>query len=387
MIFQRYFVPGLVIMAVMVGGGYATGRELVEFFLAKGPATGLVGMITTALIMAAGAMVSFELARQFRAFDYRSFCRMYLGRFWWLFEFGYIAILLIILSVVSSAAGKLLADMLGSPEAVNSFAFVAMVALLVLFGSRFIERVIATWSLLFYLAYGVLLLVVVARFSDRIGAELAAQPIDYGAAIWSGISYTGYNIVVVPILIFVARNFRSRSEALIAGALAGPLILLPGFAMLLVLSAFYPAIRTAPIPVSDVLRHLDIPVLAITVRLVILGALIKTGTGMLHGLNERIARAVKERGRSMPQWARPVIAFSALGFAFYVAAAIGIVDLIKTGYRFSSYFFLIVFLLPVMTRGIWLISQRGRGQPVAESPTGQSVQADPVRDMAASGLG
>jgi uncharacterized membrane protein YkvI len=27
----RLIVPGLVIQAVMVGGGYATGRELVEF--------------------------------------------------------------------------------------------------------------------------------------------------------------------------------------------------------------------------------------------------------------------------------------------------------------------------------------------------------------------
>jgi uncharacterized membrane protein YkvI len=36
----RYIVPGLVIQAVLVGGGYATGRELVEFFISKGPATG-----------------------------------------------------------------------------------------------------------------------------------------------------------------------------------------------------------------------------------------------------------------------------------------------------------------------------------------------------------
>ena len=71
----RYVVPGLVIQAVMVGGGYATGRELVEFFLSKGPATGVAGLALTALWMSAAAVVSFALARQFGAFDYRSFCR------------------------------------------------------------------------------------------------------------------------------------------------------------------------------------------------------------------------------------------------------------------------------------------------------------------------
>jgi hypothetical protein len=81
----NYIVPGLVIQAVLVGGGYATGRELVEFFISRGPATALLGMVLTALLFSAVAMISFELARQYRAYDYRSFCRVFLGRFWVLF--------------------------------------------------------------------------------------------------------------------------------------------------------------------------------------------------------------------------------------------------------------------------------------------------------------
>ena len=87
-----YVVPGLVIQAVLVGGGYATGRELVEFFVSKGPATGLAGLALTALWISGAAVVSFELARRYSAFDYRSFCRIFLGRFWILFEIGYYAL-------------------------------------------------------------------------------------------------------------------------------------------------------------------------------------------------------------------------------------------------------------------------------------------------------
>jgi uncharacterized membrane protein YkvI len=31
--FQRYLLPGLAFKAVVIGGGYATGRELAEFFM------------------------------------------------------------------------------------------------------------------------------------------------------------------------------------------------------------------------------------------------------------------------------------------------------------------------------------------------------------------
>ncbi len=34
--FQKYLLPGLVFQGVVIGGGYATGRELAEFFLPHG---------------------------------------------------------------------------------------------------------------------------------------------------------------------------------------------------------------------------------------------------------------------------------------------------------------------------------------------------------------
>ncbi len=103
-VFERYIVPGLVIQAVIVGGGYATGRELVRFFVSAKRAghTGLAGMFVTALLFTIGSMISFEIARSFSAFDYRSFVRTYLGRFEVVFELGYIAALISTLSVVST---------------------------------------------------------------------------------------------------------------------------------------------------------------------------------------------------------------------------------------------------------------------------------------------
>jgi uncharacterized protein len=355
----RYVVPGLVIQAVMVGGGYATGRELVEFFLSKGPATGVAGLALTALWMSAAAVVSFALARQFGAFDYRSFCRTFLGRFWVLFELGYYALLLLILSVLSAASGKLLAQMFGWPTLVNSILFMAAVAFVVFFGNKVIEKVISAWAIIFYATYGAMFVLVVWRFSGQLHAALASQPLDFMAAVRDSLSYTGYNVVILPILIFVARNFESRREALIAGVVAGPLILIPGLAALLALATFYPGIVSEPLPISTVLTNVGNPTLTMCVQIVILGAFIKTGVGLLHGLNERVAGAALDRGRTIPAYLRPALSIAIMALTVFVAASIGIIDLIGRGYRYTSYFFLLVFFIPLLTRGTWLL-MRGR---------------------------
>ena len=42
--FQRFLLPGFAFKAVVIGSGYATGRELAEFFLPSGRWGGLAGM-------------------------------------------------------------------------------------------------------------------------------------------------------------------------------------------------------------------------------------------------------------------------------------------------------------------------------------------------------
>ncbi len=359
----RYVVPGLVIQAVLVGGGYATGRELVEFFLSVNPVSGLIGMALTALLFSIGAMIAFELARSAKAFDYNSLMGLLLGRFRWLFEIGYIAALILALAVVSAAASELLAELAGMPHWLSASLFMALVAALVFFGNTLIERVISAWSIIFYIAYGTMFVLVVAQFGGDMATALGSEPVRAGPALWNGVSYTAYNITILPVLIFVARDFASRREALWAGAIAGPLILLPGFAFLLTLSAFYPDVKASALPVSYVLDRVDSPTLSLVIRLVIFGALLKTGVGLLHGFNERLARSALDRGRPLPKAARPAIAVSLIVLAGYAATAIGLIDLIGTGYRYSAVYFLVVLVVPLLTVGLYRLMRGGQAVP------------------------
>jgi uncharacterized membrane protein YkvI len=352
---SRLIVPGLVLQAVMVGGGYSTGRELVEFFLADGPATALGGIAITAVAFSLTAMLAFELARLFRAHDYRTFCQIYLGRFWVLFELGYVAALLLSLSVVTAATGELIHASVGWPIWTGTAGFMILVSGLLALGSGWIER-------MFYAAYGAMFVAVLVKFGSALPIAFGAAPFDPVKALLGGMSFTGYNITIVAILIFVARNFTTRREALAAGALTGPLVLLPGVAFLLSLSAFYPAILSSTLPVSAVLSAIGSPLLAFVINLIVLGALLKTGVGLLHGFNERIERAALEKGAPLPFFARPVVALIAISVAAFGATAIGLIDLIGQGYRYSGYYFLVVFLLPLFTRGVWLVVKGGAPQ-------------------------
>ncbi len=171
----------------MIAGGYATGRALVEFFLPAGPWGGRLGMAVSMGVWSAVLMVSFELARRARAYDYRSFFKLLLGRGWFVFE---IAVLL---------------------------------------------------------------------------------------------------------------------------------------------------------------------------------TLVDTGVAMLHAINERVAKVFEEGRRPMPQALRPALAVSVMVLSVYAATAIGLVELIAKGYRALARLFLAVYVLPLMTWGLWRL---WRGHRLAAATAG-----------------
>ena len=83
--FQRFLLPGFAFKAVVIGGGYATGRELAEFFLPSGPWGGLAGMVLAMLAWSLICAVTFAFAHAARAYDYRTFFEHLLGPAWIVF--------------------------------------------------------------------------------------------------------------------------------------------------------------------------------------------------------------------------------------------------------------------------------------------------------------
>lgn len=341
---------------MIIGGGYATGRELVEFFLGSGPAGGLLGMLVATVLFSIASVLCFELARLTRSYNYRSLLRHLLGKGWFVYEIAYFILCLLILAVIGAAAAELAAEHLGMHKALATLQLMALIGLLVFLGTSMIERALAAWSFVLYATYIVLLACYLWMFGDRLAANFAGVPIGEG---WfgNGIRYFGYNLAVIPVILYCVRHMESRRDAFIAGALSGPLIMIPALLFFLAMSAAYPDILGSPVPADFLMQGLGLPWLEIVFYIVVFGTLIETGTAVIHAVNERIDGASREGGRSMPRWLRPAIAIAALAIALLLGIRFGLIDLIARGYGTLTWVFIAVFALPLATRGAWLILQ------------------------------
>lgn len=353
-IFLKYLLPGFVFQSIVIGGGYGTGRELVEFFLSDGPAAGYYGIVVSTIIWSIVLAIAFELARLQRSYDYRSFINKLLGKAWIGYEVVYVTGMILVVSVLGSAAGELTTEVFGIPSIVGIITMILVVGVLVFYGTSLIEKALSIWSFALYAVFLVLIIVAVNRFGGAIEENISAS--SPGANWWlSGARYAAYNVGIMPAMLFATRHIESRKEALLSGSIAGLLAMLPGVMIYTAMLGQYPEILSASIPADFLLSHLDIPNLRLVFQIILFGTLIETGIGLIHGFNERVNGVYEEKGKRMPRVLRFGIAIVILVLAIFLADAIGIVDLIASGYGALTWGYWIVFVIPVLTLGLWRI--------------------------------
>ena len=355
-IFQRWFLPGFLFQSVIIGGGYATGRELVEFFLAAGPLGGLVSILTVTVTFSICMAIGFELARVTRSYDYRTFCKQLLGRAWFIYEFLFLALVLLILAVLGAASGELVSTHFGVPPVVGTITLMALIGLLVFWGTSVIEKALAGWSFLLYTVYAVLIFTYLSEFGHKLPAILAADDMS-GPWVLSTIRYTGYSLTAITIILFCVRHMESRRDAFIAGAFAGPIGMIPAILFLLGMSTSYPEILEAPVPADFMMQQLSLGWMALVFYIVVFGTFVETGTALIHSINERIDHVFLEKSLQMPRWLRPTVALATLFVAVVLADRIGIINLVAKGYGSLTWAFLLIIFVPLVTVGVWRISQ------------------------------
>lgn len=357
MVWQRYFLPAFTFMSVVIGGGYATGRELVEFFMPAGPIGGLLAMIVTAAVWSIMFGLSLAVACATGSYDYRSFFQQLLGRGWILFEIVYLLLLILVLAVLGAASGAIGASMFAAPEWLGAVAFLSLVGLFIWLGGSAIERLFSLWGLAMIVAYVAVLAMCMIHFGERIESVFSAGQSPAPGWLAGGLKYAGYNIIIAPALLGCARYHRSPSTAFVAGALAGPVAILPGVLFYIAMHAAYPAIRDAPIPLTLLLDSLNTPWLALIMHTIVFGTLVQTGVGVLHGLNERLLGGERHVADSKNRFMRLAVSAAASLVAVALATWIGLVDLIAKGYGYLAWIIIVVYAVPLLSVGVWRICQ------------------------------
>ncbi len=369
--FRRYLLPGFVFESAVIAGGYATGRELVEFFLPAGPWGGLLGMLVSMLFWSAVLMVSFELARMAQAYDYRSFFKLLLGRAWFLFEIAYFLLIVIVLAVMGAAAGEITHDLLGWPKLIGSMGMIAATGVMLFYSNAAIEKFLALSVGYLYLVYIVFFVWSLIAFGDRIETAFANETVG-GGWFKAGITYAGYNVATIPAVFFCIRHLTRRREAFVAGLLGGPLGMLPGVVFFIAMIGYQTEIANVALPSAFLLGKIGAPWFEWAFQFAVLLTLVDTGVAMLHAINERVAKVYEERQHPMPRAMRPTIAVTVMLISVYAAGAIGLIDLIAKGYGWLTYAFIVLLIIPVLTIGVWQITRPPGDLP--RSGAGESSQ-------------
>ncbi len=354
--FRKYLIPGFIFQSVVIGGGYATGRELIEFFFSSGPIGGVLGLLTSGLIMGVVLAAAFEFARVHRAYDYRQFCKDLLGRYWVIYEIAFLLLLMLILSVIASAAGELIHASLGLPVIVGTLALMMLIGLLTYFGAEAIKGVLTAWSLLLYALYAALFGLTFYYMGDSVAQSYQEATI---GSTWAsaGLLYSGYNLAVLPAVLFAVKDQKSRQESIGAGVIAGVLVVIPAILFFVSMMSMYPDIENSPVPSVVLINALQIPILSAVFQIVIFGTFVETGAALLHSVNDRIESSAREFGVTLPKNFRPVIALFLLTLAVVLGTNFGLVELIAKGYNALTLVFILVLIVPLLTIGVWRVKR------------------------------
>jgi uncharacterized membrane protein YkvI len=350
--FRRFLLPGFAFKAVVIGGGYATGRELAEFFLPAGPVGGVLGMLLAMLVWSGVCAATFAFAQATSAYDYRRFFRELLGPAWFVYEIAYLAFLVLVLAVFGAAAGAIGVAMLGWPPLAGTLCLMAGVAGVVAFGNDSVERLFKWVTFFLYAVYAAFVVLALTRFGDRVVENFSTPAASDGWAT-GGLTYAGYNIVGAVIVLPALRHLTSRRDAVIAGLAAGPLAMLPAILFFVCMIAFYPAIGSETLPSDFLLQRLNLPWFHALFQLMIFLALLESGCGIVHAINERAASSFAAHGRTLATPARLGVASALLASSIFLADRYGMVALIASGYRGLALTFLLVYVLPLLSLGLW----------------------------------
>jgi len=326
----RILIPGFVFQSMVIGGGYGTGAEIREYFLSRGLGGGLLGMAVTLAIWSVLCAVTFEFSHTFRTYDYKSMMTKLLGKANFLYEVCYIAMLLIVLGVVTATAGSMAASLTGGSEWTGVSILSLGIIVLVIKGTAAIENVLTFWSYVLYADW-----------------------------LMGGVKYAFYNLGTVPALLYTVRQCHNRREAVVSGLLAGVIGIIPAGMLLLTMGTMMEACLTAEVPITAVFQALDMNWLFWLFEIVLFGTLIETGTGFIKALDDRIENSIAASGKHVPLWVRPSVAIGSVVLGILVST-FGLVDLIEQGYGTITWGFFLLFVVPMLTTGVYKIARHGK---------------------------
>lgn len=280
------------VIATLIGSGFASGQEAMQFFAAYGT-LGIVGCVIAIVLFAAlsGILLGYgfqhKSASDFSAFRY--FCGKYLGTF---LEWFTILFCFLVGIIMVSGAGATLNQYFGVPQMVGSGLMAALVLISALFGLRRIVDILGSIgpiTIIFLIVLAVYTLV--TNFGGLANADAAVvaagDAVVYGVgsnSAWFALGafmYVAYNILAgVPFMSEMGRAAHSRKEAVIGGALGGAVLGVCALLLNLAMLSAFGEVSQYEVPVLFLAQRIS-PIVGLLFAIVLLSEIYNTAVPMV----------------------------------------------------------------------------------------------------------
>lgn len=359
--YSRYILPGVLVQSMLIGGGYATGREIFSYG-AKYGAYGWISGITICIGFALLAIFAYELCRIFKVYDYKNYIKQLIGPLWPIMDILNLLIMTLLISVMAATTGSIFEEV-GLPNILGSIVIVLICGVLNFKGERIIEKFESIGTILLYAGYILFTILILVNKGGNIShvfstmdTSAAGGPVSIGLCIWTGIQYVGYNTLIIPTSMFSLKRQTKRKETVISGIFAGLLCTIPWFLSYFAMMCFYgnEAVVGSEVvtPWMEMIKSINGgPALMILFSIVMGWTLVETATGGIHVILDRFDIAITEKkGKKLTDFQRGLVAVVALTAALLLSR-VGVVTLIEKGYSLLSYGFIIFFVIPTFFIG------------------------------------
>ncbi len=318
-------------VGVIVGAGFASGQEIMQFFTSFGT-LGLLGAVISSALFVFLAMALATLGQQRASTSHKRVIDAICGRHLGVAVDAMITFFMFAITVVMLAgAGALLEQLAGIPQLWGSIAVTILTVTIVCMDIRKVIGFIGSITPLL-----VALVVIVAAAAiiggdadiDTLKAAAAEQPRGAGNWFIAALLYVSYNIVAgAPFLVIMGGQTLDRKTALWGGVFGG---LLLGALMLLIAGGMFARVDDlggVAMPMLLLASQLS-PMLGVAMGIAIFGMILNTAVGVLYSFSARIL----EPGTPRFRWGT-----IAAGILAFLGSLFGFIQLVGTVYPFFGY--------------------------------------------------
>lgn len=338
-----------------VGAGFATGNQVMQYYVNYGWTAMLFPLLSMGLL----AYVMYVIMKyaRIRGFDnYKDTFRDLWAPYSWMeltFELFYIVIILAAVAGCISGAADLLNSFIPIGSLMCTIIVTAMLILLSIFGVKLIIAASTFLSAAILVVAGIMIVSGISTHTAEIGTGVAQGLNNTGTAIWRGVFvYCGFQCVSVPAMISAATTLNNKGvkkAAILGGIMNGGMLALSG----VMLIGWYNEIVAAgaqSLPNLFICQSIGWSWLLGLYSILLFCAFVSTSVTLIYTLINRFEGKLFPKAIPQIKLRKTIVGIIVIGLCMLVSR-MGLTNIIKYAYGYDGYLALAVIVLPVIIIG------------------------------------